>query len=398
MPLYIAQFTDGYTPVADGVVTVVRNYAHWLNEKYGQCVVFCPQTPDFTYDDAFEVQGFFSLPVMNHAPYRVGLPALDGKFKQQLKATNFDIVHAHAPLLSGNEAVRYGKKHGVPVVTTFHTKFYDDFLRYLGSETLANAGTKLLMTFYDKVDAVWTINQSTVQTLREYGYEGEITIVPHGTDLKMLDNPEQAIASVNKRFGLSEDENIFLFVGQQDWKKNTRLIIETLAKYAGESDNFKMLFVGEGFYKEEMQQLTQELGVADRFLFTGVIHNRDMLSAIMLRADALLFPSLYDTSGLVVTESAVMGTPAVVVKDTGPSEGIVHGENGYLCENNVDSLLQIVRTIAQHPQENMLVGENASKTLARSWESVVDDVYVKYLQVIESYHKKRMDEEHIKPT
>ena len=129
-PLTIGQFNDGYLPVTDGVVTVVRNYAYWLNEKYGKCVVYAPNAKHYQNEESFDVQPYLSMPIPGRKPYRLGFPVFDASYRRQVDSMQFDLVHSHSPFSAGSEALRVAKKQHIPLVGTFHSKFYDDFVQY----------------------------------------------------------------------------------------------------------------------------------------------------------------------------------------------------------------------------------------------------------------------------
>ena len=128
--LSIGQFNDGYYPVTDGVATCAYNYAYWLNRKYGTCRLYVPVAPDTQFHDPFEVVGYRSVPLKGRPPYRVGMPQLDRAYRKEVDQTRFDLVHTHSPFSSGSEALRIGRRQRIPVVATFHSKFYDDFYEY----------------------------------------------------------------------------------------------------------------------------------------------------------------------------------------------------------------------------------------------------------------------------
>ncbi len=94
--LMIGQFADSYAPTVDGVVTVVKNYAYWLHQKYGGCVVAAPKTPGYEIREPFPVVPFISIPAYGREPYRLGLPGVDLKFQRRMRDIEFDLVHAHS--------------------------------------------------------------------------------------------------------------------------------------------------------------------------------------------------------------------------------------------------------------------------------------------------------------
>ena len=65
-----------------------------------------------------------------------------------------------------------------------------------------------------------------------------------------------------------------------------------------------------------------------------------MLRAFYSRADLFLFPSTFDTNGIVVREAAACGLGALLVQGSCAAEGVTPGQNGLLMEENADSLCQ----------------------------------------------------------
>lgn len=382
----IGQFADGYTPVADGVVTVIRNYAYWLNAKYGQCLIYAPKTPGH-YNPDPNVREFMSLPLPGRAPYRAGLPNMDYSHMHDVRKADFDIVHAHAPFGAGNNAMQVARKQNIPFVASFHSKYYNDFLQYTKSEMLAKWGSQIVANFYKKADSVWTVNEATAKTLIEYGYHGEVVIMPNGTDLAYPTQPDAYNRQVEDICGVRPGQPLFIFVGQHDWKKNTRHIIEALA-LLNEKRNFRFAFIGEGFARAGMQQLVDELHLSSVVRFMGIIRDRQQLSAIYCRADAMVFPSIYDNAPLVVREAAAMHCPAILVEGSSSAENVLDGQNGYLCQDSPQSICDAMMRVIDNPAEARRVGANAADTIAVSWEKIVDDVHDLYCDIIEEYRSK----------
>lgn len=57
----------------------------------------------------------------------MGVPALDGSYIMRMDAVKLDIVHAHTPFSAGGAALREVRRLKVPLMYTFHSKYYDDF-------------------------------------------------------------------------------------------------------------------------------------------------------------------------------------------------------------------------------------------------------------------------------
>lgn len=389
-PLTIGQFNDGYLPVTDGVVTVVRNYAYWLNEKYGKCVVYAPNAKSFLNPEKFDVEPYLSMPIPGRKPYRFGFPVLDSHYRKQVDNMKFDLVHAHSPFSAGSEAMRIAKKQHIPLVGTFHSKFYDDFVQYFHSETIARAGVNLVIKFFKRCDAVWTVSDATVETLRSYGYQGPVTVVPNGTDLSLPDDMDAARRQAEQTCGLAPGQPLFVFVGQHIWQKNVHMILEAAEQLRHSHPAFKLVFVGTGYAEKEMQAfIDSHEGMARQVQLLGPIRDRALLSTLYLRASAFVFPSVYDNAPLVVREASAMGAPSILVRGSTAAQGVEDRVNGLLCENDAQSLREAMTFCLEHAGEAAAIGQKARMTLARSWEEIVDQVYDEYQALIASYRSSK---------
>lgn len=386
MKLNVIQFSESFPPVMDGVGNVTRNYAHWIKMKYGKSYVVTPEYPAYVDDEIFPVLRYPSIPLVMRKPYRLGVGQHNPKLWKKLNTLHVDIVHAQSPFSSGNIALQYARQKKVPLVATFHSKFYDDFKEATRSDAISWLMTHLVVDFFNYADAVWAVNESTRETLLSYGYKGEIDVVPNGADLTMPVNFDAVARDTEKKYNLSPGSLVFLFVGQMIKQKNIPMIIDSLNLLNKAGCEFTMIFVGEGKSREDFETQVKQYGLETQVKFLGKILDRDVLKSIFARADLFIFPSIYDNAPVVTREAAAVGTASLIVKGSNAAEGIVHGENGYLCENSAESLSRAILKIVSDRDSLKNAGLNAQKTIFRSWESIVDDVVVpKYLEIIEKF-------------
>ena len=167
-----------------------------------------------------------------------------------------------------------------------------------------------------------------------------------------------------------------LFVGQHIWEKNVRLIIDSLEILKDKP--FKMFFIGTGYAAEEMQYLVREKGLEPHVTFVGTLTDRAALTEYYAAADLFLFPSLYDNAPLVVREAAALRTPAVMAEGATASTIIRDGQNGYLVPNEAQAMASRLSLLMEDRDAVRKVGLEASHTIVRSWEDVVDEVLERY--------------------
>jgi len=385
--LITGQFNDSFIPVMDGVTNVVKNYAYWLDKKYGESYVATPAYPGYVDREEFPVLRYYSIPLKMREPYRIGLDLLDINFRTTIKNIPFDIVPAHCPFTSGVIALQIARKKNIPIVATFHSKFYDDFKQVLKIDAFAKLCTRMVIDFFNRTDQVWTVSRGAADTLREYGYKGHIEVVPNGTDFDIPENIGELVQQTEKKLGLTSSDLVFLFVGQHIWQKNIKLLVDSL-NLIKEQVQYKMFFVGDGYAKEELESYVRRLGLDDRVFFLGKILDRDYLRSLFARADLFLFPSVYDNAPIVVREAAAVGTPSLVIAKSNAAEGIVDNVNGFLADNDSISYSKRIVEIVSKRDELKNIGEKAQATIYRSWESIVDEVYERYMEIINSYKRK----------
>ncbi|MBQ9475125.1 MAG: glycosyltransferase [Bacteroidales bacterium] len=372
----------------DGVSVCMENYAYWLQKKIGAVDVITPNVPgaDYTVHD-YRVLDYFSVPVPLRRPYVTGLPELDPFFFARIAKIRFRIVHAHCPFSSGVAAQRIAKAQGIPCVATFHSKYRDDFQRIF-PKGITNQIVKSIISFYERADMVWVPQESVVDIIREYGYKGHLEVVDNGSDL-VADYPEKYFVEARKALGIAPGEFVMLFVGQHIWEKNPRLIINALAEM--QDVPFRMYFVGNGYAAEAMKSLVSEYGLDSKVTFVGTITDRTKMTTYYAAADLFLFPSLYDNAPLVVREAAALHTPSVMTQGATAAQIISDGENGFLTQNDPQQFAQLLRSLVADPERVHRVGVQASKSIVRSWEDVVDEVIDRYNSLIARRGQKKIE-------
>lgn len=383
-----AHFNDSFPPIADGVAFGVKNYALWMNRKYGKAYVMVPEFPGYTDVEEFEVIRFKSMPLLIHKPYRIGLPDISFEAKRRIMELPIDIIHARSPFASGFFALQIAAEKNIPLVASFHSQYYFDIKDAVKSERLTRKLLKVIANFYEKADAVWTVNESTAQTLRNYGFSGDIDIIENGIDFKMPDNYEEIRDEAGARLKIGKDEFVVLYIGQLVWHKSLKLIAEGLAKVKKAGLQFRMIFAGEGDAGPELKKMIEYLGIEENTMFLGKVIDRNEIMSIYARGDLFLFPSVYDTFGIVVREAAELLCPCLLVEGTNAAHCITHLENGFLCDNNVESFSSAIIKIINSPKMLKRVAEGAKATLPKSWESIVDKAYLKYSDIINDFHSK----------
>ena len=379
--LRIGEFSDTFLPIVDGVGRVVHSYAEGLCQLGHQVTVVAPMG-DTGYRGGYpyDLVDFIGMRVPLVRQYQTGEAVADAHYRHRIREVELDICHSHSPFLAGSEALRLAAQRNIPLVGTFHSKYYDDFLKTLKSETLAKLGVKLVVDYYSRCDEVWAVSDSTADTLRGYGYTGEIQVMQNGTNLRSVD--PDALAEAERRWDFG-DLPLLLFVGQMDWKKNINCILEACAALRRSGFAFRLALAGQGPDRDAINRRVDELGLRENARLVGHITDTKLLDALFARASLFVFPSLYDNAPMVVREAAAMGTPAVLARGSTAAEIIRDGENGLLCENDGEDLARVIRGALADSEHLARMGAAARESIPIPWQGILTQVADRYAELIE---------------
>ncbi len=387
--LNIALFTDAFYPATDGVITVVNQYARILNKKANVFVVG-PKRKGYKDEQEYEVVRCMAVKVPLIG-YDYATPKLDAKFLKQMKNRDIDIVHIHSPFNIGKMGVEVAREKNIPVVATMHSQFKQDFMRATRSELLTNALLKNVMSTFNSCDEVWAVNENTQKILKDYGYRKKSHVMKSGTEMLPVDKQE-AIDTIYKMHNIPKDVPMFLFVGRMIVMKNILMIADSLKVLKDKGVDFRMVYAGIGMDLETLKEHVKELGIEDKVSYIGIM-DRKTLAQHYAAAKLVLFPSVYDTDGLVKYEGASQHTPTVLIDGIAATAGVVNDHNGYISEPTVEGFANKIAEVLSDEEKYQQVCETAHKELYRTWEQKVDEAYERYEYVIEKYKKAIADKE-----
>jgi glycosyltransferase involved in cell wall biosynthesis len=209
--------------------------------------------------------------------------------------------------------------------TSYHTNFAEALRKLLWiPESLS---WRYIRWFHRHSGRVLTTTQAMVETLQNHGVRGDIRPWTRGVD-RSLFNPDL-------RRKLRDPEIKLLYVGRVSPEKN--LIDFCELNYP----NSVKTVVGDG---PQLQSLKEKY---NNIHFVGFKHGLD-LARLYANADVFVFPSRWDTFGLVMIEAMSCGTPVAAYPVTGPNQVVEPGVTGYLDENlyhAVDQCLKLDRDL-----------------------------------------------------
>ncbi len=245
-----------------------------------------------------------------------------------------DCIHVSTPGPVGLVGFVAAKMLRVPVLGVYHTDFpaYIDHL--FEDHALTTLCEGFMRFFYSPFSAIFTRSDDYVDALTNLGLPRDRTVsLMPGFDNEVF-HVRNRDESIFKKLGVSVKPTSVkaLYVGRVSVEKNLPLLTKAwkraYAKIAEQGREAELIVVGDGPYREAMQQTLKDAGVHYLGFRSG-----DELTATYASCDFFIFPSITDTLGQVVMESQGSGLPVLVTDQGGPKEVVRHGQTVFVLEH-----------------------------------------------------------------
>ena len=378
----VCLMNDSFPPVIDGVSNTIKNYANIIQEQLGDVIVATPQYPDVEDHYPYPVVRYRSVDTTKLIGYRAGYP-FSVRTLKALVEFRPEIIHSHCPVMSTTLGRMLREELDIPMVFTYHTKFDVDISHAVESKLIRRTAIRMLVNNIESCDEVWVVSRGAGENLRSLGYQGDYLVMANGVDFPRGPVEKSRSEELRAGLGIPAHVPVFLFVGRMMWYKGVRIILDALAMAERAGYDYRLVMVGDGAELEEMKETAQQLGISRHCTFTGAVRDRELLRTYFSMADLFLFPSSYDTNGIVVREAAACGLGSILIRGSCAAEDIADGQNGILIEENAESMWAAIRSLSRSRMAQ--VGQHALSEIYISWEDSVRTAYERYQVVMDRY-------------
>jgi glycosyltransferase involved in cell wall biosynthesis len=278
---------------------------------------------------------------------------------------DFQIIHAHTLTPDGFAAVVAGRALKRPVVVSARGS---DVHTYPHWTTLAKMTARFALMRCDRLIAV--SRELARQAAELAASRNPAEVVYNGVD-SVLFAPCADKARARAALGLPVEGTVVLTVGSLIPEKGVPELIETFARVGRDHPEVRLVVLGGGPMRADLEALGKRLGGGGRILLPGVVSNAQVAD-YMRAADILLHPSHAEGLPNVVLEAMAAELPVIASAVGGIPEAVVHGETGLLFEAKDAKMLGIhLRTLLEDRERALRMGRSGrDRVLARhSWEA-----------------------------
>ena len=272
-----------------------------------------------------------------------------------------DLIHSH-----GKGAGIYSRPLGVitrtPVIHTLHGIHY-------------GAYNPLMRKFYFLIERFLTsLTYKIVNLSESEEKEGlrlgiinkeKSRVIYSGIDLNRFDKVKINLARKRKELGLTGRNIVVGNVARFNLQKGHEYLIKAIPFVLRKYPRTKLLLVGDGELRGEMESLVGELEIKDNVIFTGF---REDIPKILRIMDIFVLPSLWEGLPIVLLEAMACEKPIVATNVIGNKEVIIDGETGFLISPKDPRKLaeKIIFLIENKPLRERL-GENGRRRVEKTY-------------------------------
>lgn len=398
----ICMFTDSFLPYCSGVTFSVLNQASELVKRGHNVCIFRPKPrkkdidENTSVDMPAEVEVFdvpFSVGVAKVPKLRITLPSIISSL-WRVRKWNPDVVHMSTEFGCGWEGLIASKLLRKPTVGTFHTFFADPgYLKSFGLPTFKFVQRFMWwysVKFFNACRFVTSPSKSVKDALIAHGIRFDPIIIPNGIERPVRVDADEIM---KKRNEIGIYGPAFVYCGRLSPEKSLDIVLKAFALVQKRRRRAKLVIIGDGPVKSELETLATELGIGKNVIFLGhVSHERLIEENLLLLGDTFVTASKTENQPMSILEAMSFGLPIVGPSAKGIPELIEHRVNGMLFEpDQHEEMAQCMLVMANKRRQRKRMGHGALVFAAEyQMPQVVDQLEKVYEQAIEQkYPSKR---------
>ena len=315
-----------------------------------------------------------------------------------IKDKNFDLIQTRNSVFDGLLALKIRKKYNIPFVYQLTFINTGNNFNYTNKSAFSSIYQKIAPLIHNyilrKADIIFPISVYMKNYLKNKNLdEQKIFPLPMGVNIKTF-FPNQNIDRIKSKYNL-QDKKVFIYVGTMAKKRHLDILIRAFSLVKKEVKNVKLLMVGDGSGKEELEKLTRNLNLEKDIIFTGAVPYVEVPKYICLGEIGLSpippFNIYKMSSPTKLLEYMASGIPVIGNREILEIRKVISKSNGGILVNfDVKSFAAGMITLGKEEELAKIMGEKGREWVIknRSYEQMAKKVEKIYIQLIENYIPK----------
>lgn len=279
-----------------GLETMLMNYYRKIDRNKVQFDFLEHRQEESDYDREIKKMGgkIYRIPRLN--PFSIHYKSTLYEFFEE--HPEYQVVHVHQDCLS-SIILKAAQKCGVKVrIAHSHNSNQDKNLKYL-----------LKLHYMKKIPKYATQLFACSEEAGKWMFCGaDFDVLNNAIDAKRYIYSSEVRAKRRKEFGIEEDTIVVGHVGRFWYPKNHMFLLDIFQKIADKTDA-KLLLVGDGRLRADIEKKIQQLHLEDKVILTGV---RNDVAELLQAMDVFVFPSIYEGLPVTIIEAQAAGLPCLI--------------------------------------------------------------------------------------
>jgi glycosyltransferase involved in cell wall biosynthesis len=301
--------------VRGGVEEHILTLLQGLDRRYFRLHLVC--TPENEENMRADVPGDVEIIPLRLSSPRDGLAAIT--LARILRSRRIGILHSHM-FWASLFASPVGRVCGVPVILeTPHIR--ESWRRGWKAKFWIDRFVGRFVTNYvcvSKANLRYLVDAKGLP-------ENKMTVVYSGSDLRRYDPDHPYPTALKRSLGFDDDDPVLVVVARLEPQKGHRVLLAAMRSVLERHPRLRVVCVGDGAVRQELEQQAAELGLNDSVRFVGYQSNPADWYAM---AKFTVLPSFFEGLPLTCIESLASGRTMVATAVDGTPEIIVDGKTG----------------------------------------------------------------------
>jgi glycosyltransferase involved in cell wall biosynthesis len=209
-----------------------------------------------------------------------------------------------------------------------------------------------------------------------------LRVLPNGADLPDLDAERPEARRLRDGFGAALLKPLWVCAARLEEQKGHAVLLDALADLRRRDHDFVCALAGDGSLRQPLERRAAELGLAERVHFLGRL---DDVGPLLLAADAVVLPSLWEGLPLILLEALARARPVVASAAGGVPDVIEDGVTGRLVPpGDAGALADALESVHGRPDAALKLGRGGQQRVldGYTWERVIESFELVYDDVL----------------
>ena len=388
----IALFTDTYPPFVNGVSTSTFNLANALTARGHEVLVVAPRFTDGKMEQIGNVLYIPGIALKKIYGYRV-TNFFANKPISIVKKFKPDLIHNQTDFTIGVFARRCAKKLKLPIVYTYHTS-YEDYTYYVTHGIMDRFAKRFVRAYSrdlsGRMTEFITPSEKTKEYMRMAGSDVYVNVIPTGIDFSIFKSDkidQHKLAEFKQAHNIKPNTKVFLILGRIAKEKSMDVSLRSIALYHNKHPevDIKVIVVGQGPFKEELELYAEELGISNLTDFIGEVGCLEVPFYYHL-CDIYTSASITETQGLTFMEAMAAGKIVLARFDSNLTGTITNGKTGFFFTDDNSFVSQVEKIFSLSSKEKEAIIKEAYATVdAYSIDKFYDNIVRVYKRAIRKF-------------